>query len=205
MKQLSWQKRCSDSMWNEIAEKYRTWSEINRWYYRIFANEISKFARPEIMLDICSGPGTLGEELKKIFNVQVVNIDLSIEMCRLSKGILGDAMSLPFKNEIFDLVTFCFALHELEVERAIKEAGRVLKKGGTIAIADLNPAVPDYLKIPLSAFLSAIFGVEYAENLLKKWRNLKSIDEIRCIIEGEGLKIESTVTRLDFWIIAKKI
>jgi len=72
-------------------------------------------------------------------------------------------------------------------------------------LADLNPAVPDYLKIPLSAFLSAIFGVEYAENLLKKWRNLKSIDEIRCIIEGEGLKIESTVTRLDFWIIAKKI
>uniref|UniRef100_A0A7C2SER1 Methyltransferase domain-containing protein n=1 Tax=Archaeoglobus fulgidus TaxID=2234 RepID=A0A7C2SER1_ARCFL len=34
---------------------------------------------------------------------------------------------------MFDLVTFCFALHELEVERAIKEAGRVLKKGGTIA------------------------------------------------------------------------
>ncbi|NHW88451.1 MAG: methyltransferase domain-containing protein [Archaeoglobales archaeon] len=192
-------------MWDKIANKYHIWAEINSWYYRIFANEILKISKPKLVLDICSGPGVLGRELRKILDAQVVNIDSSIEMCRISRGILGDALNLPFKNEVFDLVIFCFALHELDAERAIKEAGRVLKKGGAIAIADLNPKIPDSVKILSSALLSIIFGNEYAENLLKKWKDLKSVEEIGNIIEREGFKIEHVTKRVDFWIIAKKI
>jgi len=74
-----------------------------------------------------------------------------------------------------------------------------------IAIADLNPKIPDSMKILLSALLSVVFGREYAENLLKKWKNLKSVEEVGNIIEREGFKIEHVTERMDFWIIAKKI
>lgn len=192
-------------MWDKVAGRYRDWAEMNSWYYRIFAREIAKFKRPKLVLDVCSGPGTLGREMRKIFDAEIIGIDSSREMCRISKGFLGDALNLPFKDEVFDLVTFCFALHEIDVEKAIREAKRVLKKDGIIAIADLNSRVPEILKILSSNFLSLILGPEYAENLLKKWRDFESVEEIESILKRENFKIEFVKVRLDFWLIAKKI
>jgi ubiquinone/menaquinone biosynthesis C-methylase UbiE len=51
----------------------------------------------------------------------------------------GDAYSMPFPNESFDLVTCqSFFMHLEWPEKALKEAYRVLKKGGTLFFVELN-------------------------------------------------------------------
>jgi arsenite methyltransferase len=50
----------------------------------------------------------------------------------------GDAIKLKFENNKFDIITSSLAMHHITEPRlAIKEMWRVLKPGGTIAIADL--------------------------------------------------------------------
>ncbi|MEM0350554.1 MAG: methyltransferase domain-containing protein [Archaeoglobaceae archaeon] len=193
-------------MWDRIAERYRKWAELNRWYYRAFAREISKHVDPKLIIDICSGPGILKEELEDFFpEAEIVCIDSSKEMCRIAKGILADATELPFKNGIFDLAVFCFALHELDVEKALKEAERILKRNGILAIADLNSEVPLPIKMISETFLSFILGLEYATNLSKKWKDFHRVEEIALILEKKGFDIEHCRKGFDFWIIAKKI
>ena len=50
----------------------------------------------------------------------------------------GDAMKLQFENDKFDIITSSLAMHHIsDTEQAFKEMWRVLRPGGTIAIADL--------------------------------------------------------------------
>lgn len=54
----------------------------------------------------------------------------------------ADARKMPFADETFDTIVSSFALHNIyeknEREKALAEIVRVLKKGGTIAIADVR-------------------------------------------------------------------
>lgn len=193
-------------MWNGVAENYRRWAELNRWYYRSFSILISKHAHPQLVLDVCCGPGILSAELGKVLpQAKIVAVDLSVEMCRLAKAIRADAHFLPFKSDVFDLVIFCFALHELEVRKAIEEARRVLKKGGTLAIADLNSKTPLIIKIFAETFLSFLIGPEYGKNLAAKWSVFPDLDCLVSLLEETNFKILYTREFADIWIIAKKI
>ena len=50
----------------------------------------------------------------------------------------GDAMKLQFENDKFDIITSSLAMHHIsDTGQAFKEMWRVLRPGGTIAIADL--------------------------------------------------------------------
>ncbi|MEM0203728.1 MAG: methyltransferase domain-containing protein [Archaeoglobaceae archaeon] len=193
-------------MWNDVAENYRRWAEFNRWYYRSFALFISKYVQPKLIVDVCCGPGVLSSELKNVFpNAEIVPVDLSTKMCRIARAIKADAHKLPFKNEIFDLAIFCFALHELEVQKAIKEAGRVLKKGGTIAIADLNSKTPPIMRFFAEAFLTILISPEYAKNLAVKWSAFPDCDRLVSLLQDCGFRVVYTREFFDVWIVAKKI
>ena len=54
----------------------------------------------------------------------------------------GDMRQLPFADDSFDIAVSSLAIHNIfgagERARAIKEAARVLKKGGKLAIADIR-------------------------------------------------------------------
>lgn len=193
-------------MWNAVAEKYRRWAEFNRWYYRSFANLISKHVKPRLIADICCGPGVLGSELRKVFpSAEIVPVDLSIEMCKFAKAIRADAHSLPFKDDVFELAVLCFALHELEVRKAIREVRRILKKEGAVAIADLNSKAPPIIKFLAETFLSTLLSPEYAKNLKSKWDAFPDLEELVLILQDLGFEILYTREFFDVWIIAKKI
>jgi ubiquinone/menaquinone biosynthesis C-methylase UbiE len=55
------------------------------------------------------------------------------------KGIYGDACNLPFKNGTFDVVmSFEFFEHVTDIDLAMKEQIRVLKRGGRLVIEQAN-------------------------------------------------------------------
>ena len=84
---------------------------------------------------------------------RVVGIDISPEMCKVSKDrllaadflknvdlICADAVLMPLKDEIFDKIFMSFTLElfsEKEIKIVLKEARRILNTGGKICVVSL--------------------------------------------------------------------
>src|SRR5512140_3287850 len=83
--------------------------------------------------------------------------------------IEGDALSLPFADGTFDVVASAFVLRNLaDIDAGFAEMGRVLKRGGTLAVLDFSmPTMPlvgsayrFYFSRVLPAIGRAVSGVE---------------------------------------------
>ena len=100
------------------------------------------------ILDIGSGTGYCARRLQSQFpDCRITNLDLSEAMLDHARGeadqayqswICGDAQSLPFRNEAFDLVVSSLTLQWCKrPERFFSELHRVLKPGGRAWISTL--------------------------------------------------------------------
>ena len=107
----------------------------------------SDLSSPHLILDVGGGTGTLAAKLQSEKH-QVFVLDRSEKMLSKAKGkgipgenlVQSDVRSIPFNDEIFDLVTCLDALHHFpESEKGLKEMARVLKPGGIILIFDFDP------------------------------------------------------------------
>lgn len=97
------------------------------------------------VLDLGGGTGKLAAELAKK-SADIWLLDSSAAMLKrasrllpVNRTVLGDAASLPFAENSFDLVIIVDALHHFRQQQAaLLEAFRVLVPGGTLAILDFN-------------------------------------------------------------------
>ncbi len=103
----------------------------------------------DFFLDLCSGTGEVALRLARE-GKKVVALDFSKGMLRKAKEkgkdlkniffVVGDAMSLPFKNDIFDACTCSYAFYELKgiegKRRVLSEVSRVLKDGGVFCMME---------------------------------------------------------------------
>jgi len=102
-----------------------------------------------IVVELGSGTGLHAQALSRK-GFRVIATDLSHEMvyqvrrrAGAADSLICDAASIPLRDECADMV-FCVAtLHHIEdPSLAIKEAHRVLRRGGVIGIAEPNPLNP---------------------------------------------------------------
>lgn len=106
-------------------------------------------------LDVGSGPGQLAFALadRVVPGGSVDGVDAAIEMVRRADRknrrrrpvsfSEARAQSLPFPDETFDAVTCTLALHHVAADdrpAAVAEMRRVLRPGGRVLIADLEPS-----------------------------------------------------------------
>ena len=115
------------------------------------------------ILDVCTGTGDIAIEFAKKGVGEIIGIDLSekmlligrwkIERMKLDRKIKlqrGDCLALPFKDNIFDIVSIGFGLRNLpDYKRGIAEMVRVLKEGGQLLILDFS--------LPENELLSRIY------------------------------------------------
>ena len=97
------------------------------------------------LLDIGCGTGHLISLLSKNKKADYVGLDLSSEMVNVAnkkkikyaKFVEGSAEHLPFSKKSFDIVTCSESFHHyVDPNKAMREAYRVLKKGGYYIVAD---------------------------------------------------------------------
>ncbi len=112
--------------------------------------EKTGITKDTVLLDICSALGGPARQLAKKYGCNVTGLDATEKMvneaikrtgeARLSNLItykLGNALDIPFKASIFDVVwgqdAWCYITDK---DKLINESYRVLKPGGTIAFTD---------------------------------------------------------------------
>lgn len=195
------------SVWDAIAERYRLWTLNHRWFYYLLGLEIKNRVKDvQRIIDIGAGPGILAEELRNLFpETEIVCIDSSMQMCKFSRGINCKAEFLPFKGEVFDLAILCFSLHEFEIQSALNEVYRVLKRGGFAFIVDLNKDAPEMIKQIWKSVFSTIMSPDYASKIYSIWRTFNRCEEIAEKLQKIGFEVEFRKNPFDIQILAKKI
>jgi SAM-dependent methyltransferase len=85
--------------------------------------------------------------------------------------VRGDATRLPFRGASFDLVYLSSVLGEIpDKPGAMREFGRVLRSGGTLAVSEEIIFDPDYVRLPVARRLAAGAGFAPGEYFGQRFR-----------------------------------
>ena len=139
--------------------------------------EAVREAAPERFLEVGCGMGELAERVQKELGAQVVAVDISPRMVELTKarGVdvhLADVQTLPFADGAFDCVAANWVLYHVpDLDRALSELERVLRRGGRLVAATLGAGnmqeLWDLLGGEVTGGLS--FGYENGETVLSPY------------------------------------
>lgn len=137
------------------------------------------------MLDLGTGTGRMLELFAPLYR-RGVGIDMSREMLAVARANLdragvahaqvrqGDLLALPFERDSFDLVTIHQVLHYLhEPALAIREAARVLRPSGRLAIVDFAPHSLEFLRDE-----HAHLRLGFADRQIVEWLQDAGLDHV---------------------------
>jgi demethylmenaquinone methyltransferase/2-methoxy-6-polyprenyl-1,4-benzoquinol methylase len=155
-------------MFTQIAPRYDLLNHIlSLQMDRMWRARTANILRPILerddakVLDLCCGTGDLAFALSRRGDARVWGADFAHTMlvrarakaaeesteneARAIPFVESDALSLPFADGTFDLVTTAFGFRNLaNYEAGLREIRRVLKTGGTIAILEFTEPKPGW-------------------------------------------------------------
>lgn len=150
------------AVFNDIASGYdkmnllMTWGMLPQWQKKVM--HLTALKPGDRALDVCCGTGEMTYQAAKRVGSfgGAVGLDFSVEMLEVAKGkkennqhcpiefIQGDALALPFGDNLFDAATNGFALRNVsDIKGCLSEMARVVKKGGKVVCIEVSrPSFP---------------------------------------------------------------
>ncbi|MFD7922902.1 demethylmenaquinone methyltransferase [Streptomyces sp. NPDC059740] len=137
------------AMFDDVAARYDLTNDVlSLGQSRLWRREVDRAvaARPaERVLDLAAGTGTSSQPMART-GAYVVPCDFSTGMLQEGKKrqpwlpfTAGDAMRLPFADDVFDAVTISFGLRNVQdTAAALGELYRVTKPGGRVVICEFS-------------------------------------------------------------------
>ncbi len=209
-----------NAIFSTIAHKYdamntlMTLSLDQKW--RKFTVSQAELQPGDRCLDVCCGTGKLALELAKKITPggKVVGVDFCSEMLEVAQRniaktefkdcielLQGNAVNLPFVDNIFACATIGFALRNVpDIKKTLQEMMRVVKPGGKVISLELaKPSLPvfkqlyylyfDYL-VPLLGRLNIGQGgpYSYLPQSLKIFPHQSEIKKMFCSVGLENVK-----------------
>ena len=138
-------------MFDEIAPSYDVINRIvsfgsdKLWREKAIKKTLSFIKNNPKVLDVACGSGDMIEVWKK-YTDDVTGLDPSAGMLEIAKKRFPDvkfyqglAQNLPFEDNTFDAVSISFGIRNVvEIQKAIDEFARVLKKDGVLLILEFT-------------------------------------------------------------------
>lgn len=145
-------------VFSSVADNYDLMNDLmSMGIHRLWKDRFVKLARPkrgQDIIDVAGGTGDIAFRLHRATNGQVpiTVYDINADMLRvgqdraIDRGILkgldwvcGNAETLPFPENSFDLYTIAFGLRNVtHIDTALAEAYRVLKPGGRFCCLEFS-------------------------------------------------------------------
>lgn len=140
------------------------------------------------VLDTGCGTGTILKRLSEKCEINCFGIDVEEKMLEVAQQKCPDmdirlcsCNETPFENSFFDVIVACMAYHHFpEKDKFAAEAARLLKKGGTLYIAD--PKFP----LPVRKLMNTALSIHKIEG------EFFSADEIAANFAPYGFEKTST-------------
>lgn len=172
------------SHYDELSEKYG--QKINIYCQKRFIEVIKKhIGKNQRILEIGCATGYVQNKLDS----GIIGIDLTRSLLKKNnnKAICADALSIPFKDDSFDLVYSVNVLeHVTDADKMIKECKRVAKKNSKIILITPNGGmefvldVAEKLRLKLPEGPHKFLSFKELQNLIKK-NNLKIFSSERFV------------------------
>lgn len=150
------------AVFNNIASGYdkmnllMTWGMLPLWQKKVM--HLTELKPGDKALDVCCGTGEMTYQAARRVGSfgGAVGLDFSEEMLEVAKEkkskypflpvsfVQGDAMALPFQDNLFEAATNGFALRNVsDIKGCLSEMARVVKKGGKVVCIDVSrPSFP---------------------------------------------------------------
>lgn len=156
-------------MFDTISNEYDmlnniiTFGQHKKWKSKV--HKLAESQNPKLILDVATGTADIAILLSQIKNCKIIGIDISkkmlsfgqkkIEQLYLNDKIkleTGDVESLKYSDNYFNVVTIGYGVRNFEnLELALMESNRVLKKNGTIIILETS--------VPQNRFFKKIYNI----------------------------------------------
>jgi demethylmenaquinone methyltransferase/2-methoxy-6-polyprenyl-1,4-benzoquinol methylase len=188
------------------AELTRFWG----WSYQGFVNQLLGLTpTPENgrILDIATGTGVIPIKMavERENSSRIHGLDITLSMLKNAKEkiatqnlteridlVCASAMSIPYANASFDLVTCALATHHMNVRLLLQESSRILREKGTLSIADVGGSNLWKSPIVKSVLRVAAFGYFLLkENVNRAWAEAEAVSNVRSKEEWFDLLTES--------------
>lgn len=204
-------------IWEKLAQSYDKQTSVYKNAYRLSIEKTKAILKShQNVLEIGCGTGIItfgvADSVKKITAIDISPkmIDVAIKKAtKLNKTNIefkvADGYELPYKDEEFDVILLFNVLYIIkEPEKQLKEAYRLLKKGGYLVTAtdcygELVPLKVKF-KLILQNILNKIGILPYLKNYQK--------DELRRLLENNGFTfIEDDILHpapMNYYILLQK-
>jgi SAM-dependent methyltransferase len=146
--------------------------------------EVAKIKKSDKVLEIGCGTGLFTGKVFELSGANITATDLSEDLLNLAKAknpnatfMVDDAMKMSFSDESFDVVFGSSVLHHLEMDIALKEIYRVLKKGGRMVFAEPNMINPQILVQKNVPYIKEKLGDSPDETAIIRWKFKKMMQD----------------------------
>ena len=146
-------------MFNSIAGKYDMINHVLSggidFYWRWRALSKLSSIEDSLVLDLATGTGDFSLAARRFSPRRIVGVDVAREMIKLgvdkvrkysfdANFLGGDAESLPFRSDTYDIVMAAFGVRNFgHIPTGLSEAFRVLRPGGQLIVLDFcEPTLP---------------------------------------------------------------
>ena len=173
-------------VFNSVASKYDVMNDVmSLGVHRIWKDMMMDWLAPQAgqkLLDVAGGTGDIAFRfLERSGFGHATVLDLTSSMLAEGRSraeakqmineidwVVGDAMNLPFEDNVFDVYTISFGIRNVtRPQEALKEAYRVLKPGWRIIVLEFSQ-----IPVPLGQW----FYDRYSFNLIPKMGELIAND-----------------------------
>jgi len=176
------EKQAIKEAFTKLAPRYETvldyelrtfWGRSYQEYVNLLVEQ-SEISENQKILDIATGTAMIPRNisLRNIPGIHITGLDITESMLLQGKHAskipiyqnnicltCGDAMSLPFGAESFDVIITGLASHHMDISRMLKEIKRTIKKNGRLSMIDAG--VPPIWHFPIISGLFRVIAFVY--------------------------------------------